>query len=139
MCVNIIVHMCIINYREKEGLGCADMIAHPPTYSKQTERYSQTFTRGASSVSDQNSIISLSANDRIIISCQDGSAWAIAMGSIESVMPGPEVRVTLDRSVQYTGKMMYRIDKVPGYSGGILYGNLAELCASDTERYATDL
>ena len=110
------------------------MFAHPPTFSKSTDRYLQMFTKQPGCCSSGDLLVSLSTNDRVIISRQDGSAWALAMGVITKVVSGPEVEVSLDKGVSCQADVVYRIDEVSGYSGGIAFGNLADLCASDSEK-----
>ena len=110
------------------------MIAYPPTFSESTARYLQRFTKQPGCAVASSSVLSLSANDRVIISRQDGNAWALAMGVITGIVQGPEVEVSLDKGVPSLADVLYRIDGVSGYSGGIAYSNLADLCASDSER-----
>ena len=110
------------------------MIAHCPTFSKPMDRYLQKFTKQLGSICPSNSVTTLSTNDRVIISRQDGSAWALATGVITLIMPGPVVEVSLDKGVAFQADIVYRIDQVSGYSGGVAYSNLADLCVSDCER-----
>lgn len=108
------------------------MVAHPPTLS--SDRYLQRFRKQACFAGSDNSLLSLCRNDRVVISHQDGSAWALAMGVITKILPGPEVEVLLDKAVSCHAGVVYRIDEVSGYSGGIALSNMADLCASDGER-----
>lgn len=79
--------------------------------------------------------VSLCSNDRVVISAQDGSGWAIAMGTVTEVLPGEGVGVTLDKAVPFKADgVLYRIDRMSGSGGGIAYSNLADMCTSDGER-----
>lgn len=120
--------------REQEGHCLADMLAQQPTFFKNTGRYHQSFTKKLDTLLlSSGGEVSLSSNDRVVISAQDGSCWAIAMGTVTKVMPG-SVRVTLDKAVPFEAGVLYRIDQMAGSGGGIAYSNLADLCTSDSER-----
>jgi len=81
-----------------------------------------------------NPVVSLCAGDRVTISRQDGSGWAVAVGCIAAVLPGPVVKVTLDKAVSCNKNILYRIDRAPGFASGMSYYNMADLCLSDSER-----
>lgn len=114
------------------------MLAHPSAYSSQTGRYTQSFTKTPGSLVSPSMQLTLGANERVFVSRQDGTGWAVAVGTISRVEPGAGLRVclTLDKAVPHDGDVVYRIDRVSGYSGGAMAGNLAEFCVSDSERLA---
>ncbi len=133
------VHVCTfamgILFRESDGLGFADMHAHMPTLSKSTGRYRQSFTKAPCSSSAYHSgRLTLDCNERVFVSHQDGSKWAIAVGTVLSVEAGPEVRLDLDNAVSHTDAIAYRIDQAPSYAGTAMASSLAEFCLSDSER-----
>ena len=41
--------------------------------------------------------LALSVNDRVVISCQDRSKWAVVMGTITMVTPPRELLVLVDK------------------------------------------
>ena len=84
-------------YREQEGLGFADMLAHSPTPSGTMGKCSQYFTKQGASAATSTVTRLISVNDRVIVSRQDATGWALAMGTIACIMPGPEVQVILDK------------------------------------------
>ena len=112
------------------------MQARLPILSKSTGRYSQSFTKvpGSSPSCGHTLPLMLDTNERVFVSHQDGSGWALAMGTVLRVGEGPEVRLDLDKAVSYTGGVVYRIDRAPGYSGGAVAASLTDLCISDSER-----
>ena len=121
--------------REEEGHGLADMLAQPPTFFKNTGRYHQSFIKQLDTLPlSSGREVSLSSNDRVVISAQDGSCWAIAMGTVTNVLTGEGVRVALDKAVPFDAGVLYRIDQMAGSGGGIAYSNLADICTSDSER-----
>lgn len=128
----VVYNMSMHNYvcREEKGLGYADMLAGTPSLN--SGRSVQSFARSPHSAVPSGSL--LATNDRVVISRQDGSGWAISMGTITDVLPGPQVRVVLDKPVPHKEDVLYRIDQVSGYSGGAAYCNLADLCTSDSEK-----
>ena len=74
------------------------------------------------------------------MSHQDGSKWALAMGTVMSVEAGLEVRLDLDKPVSHTEGVVYRIDQTPSRVGGSAMATaLAEFCISDSERYVYNL
>lgn len=109
------------------------MVAHPPTFSEATRRYCQSFSRSPDSDPFSSHAHSLSANDRVIVSRQDGSGWAVAMGTVTAVSAGGQMEVLLDKPVPEAAAL-YRIDKWSGTSGATATCNLADLCASDSEK-----
>lgn len=109
------------------------MLAGTPSLN--SGRSVQSFARSPHSAVPSGSL--LATNDRVVISRQDGSGWAISMGTITDVLPGPQVRVVLDKPVPHEEDVLYRIDQVSGYSGGAAYCNLADLCTSDSEKWVT--
>ena len=74
---------------------------------------------------------SISPNERIVVSLQDGRGWAIAMGYVKT-MTVDRVEVTIDRPVE-TGTVC-RLDVEGRHSGGGLLANLSRLFAMDSER-----
>ena len=96
---------------------------------------SQPTSDGAAATTDTL----LTAHDRVVISRQDGSSWAVAMGTILSLACSSsgtvEVRILLDKTVPCDSSVLYRIDQPPSFSRGSVPRTLAELCASDSERY----
>lgn len=115
------------------------MVAHPPSYFSQTGRCCQSFTKPPESLVSPSVSLLLGANERVSVSHQDGSSWAIAMGTVEKVDSGPKVWLTLDKAVPHDGDVVYyRIDRVCGYSGGVVAGYLAEFCVSDSERSVSE-
>lgn len=115
----------------------ADMLAQHPSFSKSTGRYVQSFTKKPDGASGEKSFSSetvISTNERVVISAQDGTGWAIAMGRVTDVLPGLGVTVALDKAVSCAAGVLYRIDQLAGQSGGIAYSNLAEICAPDSDR-----
>ena len=96
---------------------------------------SQPTSDGATATTDTL----LTAHDRVVISRQDGSSWAVAMGTILSLACSSsgtiEVRILLDKAVPYDSSVLYRIDQPPGFSRSSVPRTLTELCASDSERY----
>lgn len=121
--------------REQEGLCFAGMQACLPSYSKYMGKYFQSFIKKNGAVATSNTLPSLSVNERAVVSIQDGSGWAIAVGAVICVQPGPKVEMALDKAVPTTENTLYRIDKAPGYSGKLMAGNLADFCSSEAERY----
>lgn len=109
------------------------MLAQPPTFTKSTGRYLQSFTKKPG-LEVSSSVLSISTNDRVVISRQDGTGWAIAMGMVTVVLPGPGVVVLLDKAVPWGSHVLYTVDQVSGHSGGMANHNLADLCASGSER-----
>ena len=80
----------------------------------------------------------MGANERVFVSRQDGSSWAVAVGSIKNVKSGPVVCLSLNHPVPHESGAVYRIDCSSGYStGAAMAGNLADFCMSDTERLVT--
>lgn len=56
------------------------------------------------------------------------------MGTVTAVASGPEVRLLLDKAVPCEVTTLYRVDQVSGPSAAMAYCNLADLCASDSEK-----
>lgn len=124
--------------RERDGIGLTDMLAQPPTFTKSTGRYLQSFTKKPSLAEVSSSVLSISTNDRVVISRQNGTGWAIAMGTVTVVLPDPPgVVVLLDKAVPWESHVLYTVDQVSGHSGGMANHNLADLCASGSERYVS--
>ena len=121
-------------YREQEGLGLADMLACPPTFIRNTGRYLQSFVKKPNATASSGSKASLSANERVAISVQDGTGWAVAVGVVTEVLPGNGLKVVLDKVVPSGAELLYRIDQVVRHNASIAYSNLADLCTSDGER-----
>ena len=111
------------------------MLAQPPTFTKSTGRYLQSFTKKPGLAEVSCSVLSISTNDRVVISRQDRTGWAIAIGTVTEVFPGPGVVVLLDKAVVCDCHVLYTVDQVSGHSGGMANHNLADLCASGSERY----
>lgn len=112
------------------------MIARPSTFSKTRGKHVQTFVkRQGSTLSSERALVT---NEQVIISHQDGSGWAVAMGTITNISASvSEVEVTMiDKPVPASdGDVLYRIDQSPGYSGGgAMASNLADFCSSDSEQ-----
>ena len=81
----------------------------------------------------------LTVHDRVVVSRQDSCSWAIAIGMILSLTcsssGGVEVRILLDKALPSDSNVLYRIDQAPSFSRASVPSTLAELCASDSERY----
>ena len=81
----------------------------------------------------------LTVHDRVVVSRQDSCSWAIAIGTILSLTcsssGGVEVRILLDKALPSDSNVLYRIDQAPSFSRASVPSTLAELCASDSERY----
>ena len=82
----------------------------------------------------------LTVHDRVVVSRQDGCSWAITMGTILNLTchdgGAIDVRILLDKALPSDLSVLYRIDQAPSFSrGSVPMGTLAELCASDSERY----
>ena len=76
----------------------------------------------------------MSINDAVVISRQDGTGWAVAMGTITKPLSNGEIEVLVDKTVPSDNGTLYRIDAAPSHRGGAMAGNLADLCTSDSER-----
>ena len=78
-------------------------------------------------------------HDRVVVSHNDGSSWAVAIGTILSLTYSSsddvEVRVLIDKTLPTDSTVLYRIDQAPGYSRGSVPSTLADFCVSDSERY----
>ena len=85
----------------------------------------------------------LTVHDRVVVSRQDNHSWAVAMGTILNLGCNSsgrfEVRILLDKALPSDLSMLYRIDQAPSFSRGSVTSTLAELCASDSERYVEKL
>ena len=110
------------------------MLARPAVTSKLHGKVVQTFVKQQRSTLPSER--TLSTNEQVIVSHQDGSGWAIAMGTITniSVLTGEVELTMIDRPVPAGVHVLYRIDQAPGYSGGAMASNLAQFCSSDSER-----
>ena len=80
----------------------ANMLAHPPVRdpASSSNRHLQKFTRQPSSPHSSSSPLShphtLTLNERVVVSRQDGTSWAVAMG-IVTVATGSDVELSLDK------------------------------------------
>ena len=76
----------------------ADMRAHSPQQRHSTNRYLQKFTRVVAHLhsSSNSHPHTFTLNERVVVSRQDGSAWAIAMGMV-TMATDTEVELSLDR------------------------------------------
>ena len=78
----------------------ADMLPHQPVRESgsSSNRYLQKFTRESSSSSSSSSPLphNLTLNERIVVSHEDGSSWAVAMG-IVTTANGNGVELSLDK------------------------------------------
>ena len=79
-------------------------------------------------------------HDRVVVSHNDGSSWAVAIGTIltltySSSSGDVEVCVLIDKPLPTDSTVLYRIDQAPGYSRGSVPSTLADFCVSDSERY----
>ncbi|KAL5457050.1 hypothetical protein EMCRGX_G034285 [Ephydatia muelleri] len=75
--------------------------------------------------------VSISPNERIVVSLQDGRGWAIAMGYMKTITAN-QVEVTIDRPVE--PGTVCRLDVEGRHSIGGLLTNLGRLFAADSER-----
>lgn len=124
----------VLKLREKDGHCFASMLAMPATYSKLHDKHVQTFAKQQGFTLSSDRV--LLSNEQVIISHQDGSGWAVAMGTITNIsVSAGEVQVMMiDKPVPASDYLLYRIDKAPGYIGGAMASNLADFCSSDSER-----
>lgn len=82
----------------------------------------------------------LTVHDRVVISHQDGSSWAVAIGTILSLTYSTsdsgslEVGILVDKAVPSDSDALYRIDLAPGFGRGSVSSTLADWIASDSER-----
>ena len=146
----------IFLHREKEGSCLAKMSAKPAICDKTSGgRFIQSFSKSnfadsSSTTTTLSKITStttavdtlLTMHDRVVISSQDGSSWAIAIGTILSLTcsaggSGVEVCVLADKAVPTDLGVLYRIDMAPGFSRGLVPSTLADWIASDSERYSS--
>ena len=118
--------------REKEGLCHSSLTALPVDSSSPLKRHTQTFTQTPPSPHSSDSL--LSVNDGVVISRQDGTGWAVAMGTITKPLSDGEIEVLVDKTVPSDNATLYRIDAAPSHRGGAMAGNLADFCTSDSER-----
>lgn len=102
----------------------------------------QSFSTKSQTTSDQAAATIdtlLTVHDRVVVSRQDSCSWAIAIGTILSLTcsssGGVEVRILLDKALPSDSNVLYRIDQAPSFSRASVPSTLAELCASDSERY----
>ena len=98
---------------------------------------SQTSSQAAAAASTVDTL--LTVHDRVVVSHQDSCSWAIAIGTILSLTcsngRAVELQILLDKALSADSNVLYRIDQAPGFSRGYVPNTLAELCASDSERY----
>ena len=136
--------MYIFYYREKEGTCLANMVAKgsTPDTSPGGGKFIQSFSKSQTSSQEPAAATVdtlLTVHDRVVVSHQDSCSWAIAIGTILSLTCSSggaiEVRILLDKALPTDSNMLYRIDQAPGFSRGSIPSTLAELCASDSERY----
>ena len=83
----------------------------------------------------------LTVHDRVVISSQDGSHWAVAIGTVLSLTcsgdgGSMEICILVDKAVPTDSAILYRIDMAPGFSRGSVPSTLADWIASDSERYS---
>jgi hypothetical protein len=132
--------------REKEGTCLANMIARTSSSPDNSSgggggKLIQSFSKSPPTSDGAAATVDtlLTVHDRVVVSRQDGSSWAVAMGTILSLTCNSsgivEVRVLLDKAVPSDVNMLYRIDQPPSFSRASVPRTLAELCASDSERY----
>ena len=80
----------------------ANMVAHPPQHKRDpsNNRHLQKFTRIPSHTapSPPSHPHTLTLHERIVVSRQDGSAWAVAMGMV-TMATDEEVELSLDKLV----------------------------------------
>ena len=78
----------------------------PEQKAEHTNRHSQKFIRHChhTSTPAHPHTHTLSLNERIIVSRQDGAAWAIAMGTVAMTNEG-EVELLLDKYVIFSSSM----------------------------------
>ena len=79
----------------------------------------------------------LTNHDRAVVSHNDGSSWAVAIGTILSLTCSSgdvAVRILLDKAPPTGPDFLYRIDQAPGFSRGSVTSTLADVCVSDSER-----
>lgn len=131
--------------REKEGTCLANMIARassPDSSSGGGGKVIQSFSKSPPTSDQAAATVHtlLTAHDRVVVSRQDGSSWAVAMGTVLSLICNNssgtiKVRILLDKALPSDSSVPYRIDQPPGFNRGSVPRTLAELCASDSERY----
>ena len=110
------------------------------------QRFIQSFSKSSSATSVSMAMAAdtmLTVHDRVVVSHQDGSSWAVAIGTILSLTcigdGEREVRIVLDKALPSDLSFLYRIDRAPAFSRGSVSSSLAELCSSDSERYSPPL
>ena len=130
--VHSLLMLLAIHCREKEGLCHASLAALPVDSSSPLKRHTQTFIQTPPSPHSSDSL--LSVNDGVVISRQDGTGWAVAMGTITKPVSDGEIEVLVDKTVPSDSASLYRIDAAPSHRGGAMAGNLADFCTSDSER-----
>ena len=133
-------------YREKEGTCLANMVARASALDNSPGgRLIQSFSKSPTH-SKAAAIVDtlLTVHDRVVVSHQDGRSWAVAIGTILSLTCSSgggdvEVQILVDKALPTDSNLLYRIDQAPGFSRGSVPSTLAELCASDSERYFNSL
>ena len=85
--------------REQDGQGLSDVIASAPI-RLQSGRYSQRFSKCDDHTHKPHSshphTHTLTPHERVAVSRQDGSAWAVAMGTVTAAM-GDGMELHLDK------------------------------------------
>ena len=121
---------------ELQGGCLADMLPEPVTGSPYSHCL-QTFRKTPDSAhchTPSKAALAFTKNERVIVSLQDGSGWAVAMGTVAIAMQDGVIRLSLDKAVSCD--QVCRIDHAPSFSGGLMMNNLTQLCGSDSERCA---
>jgi DNA replication ATP-dependent helicase Dna2 len=128
--------------REAEGLAMADMLACRPQglptgpLSRRLQKFVRKRTRHpphSPHSPHPHHPHTLTPNERMVVSRQDGTAWAVAMGMV-TMATDEAVELLIDKPVSWDGTE-YRLDVAPSYYGSASLVNLARLCGSDSERY----
>ena len=79
-------------FREKEGRCLADLVASPAVregrwFSQLLAKRRKVGTHG----------LPLSVHERVVVSRQDGTGWAIAIGTVSKATSSGEVQLSLDK------------------------------------------
>ena len=79
-------------FREREGRCLADLVASPAV--REGCRFSQLFAKRGKVGAHG---LPLSVHERVVVSRQDGTGWAIAIGTISKAISPGEVQLSLDK------------------------------------------
>ena len=83
--------------RERDGVAMGNMVACPPVQkSEHTNHHLQKFIKHRRHTSTSSPHHTLTLNERIVVSRQDGTAWAVAMGTV-TIATENEVELLIDK------------------------------------------